>query len=428
MKNPRSNTILRAQPALNRRYHDVTAIEAAVEEILQESRPQYFDKYCWVRATILVFNDVGTPNETILSRKGFPETFGTYSVYRTQIRSLSQSQGYMQRVSTSSDAYEAWRSLLGYVSSIRTAHPEAPQVFVIKHSVMVAIVSKEVTSEDGTKILVEAAGDSSKPALVFIHGFGLTGISFDPQFEDPRLNENLYLVRYDMRGHGRSGIPLEASAYESAKHAEDFKAVCDEFKLVKPNVLAWSLGGVNVVDVIEAYGADYLGNIIYCGGPLLTRVLHNNYIHPHLLSLIPDFLSNDADVVARAGPRYVESLVENPDKVFSYRDKLTIMGGLLSMPPTARIHLITRTQNSERWEKEIKSKKVIIIEGTKDRHTRADALVEEAKKWLGPFELRMLEDCGHSPSIERPHEVNGYILSFIQRNAEYCGPISRHNV
>ncbi|KAF7795621.1 hypothetical protein EIP86_006786 [Pleurotus ostreatoroseus] len=291
---------------------------------------------------------------------------------------------------------------------------------------MVALTQKLLHSADGTKIYAEAAGDPSKPALVFIHGLGLCTFAFDAQFEDPRLNQTLYLVRYDMRGHGQSGMPLEKAAYESARHAEDFKVVCGAFGLVKPSVLAWSLGaaitmgfkyvaGTVVVDVIEAYSADYLGSIIYCGGALLTRALHNDYIHPHLSSLVPEILSMDADVIAATAHKFVESIVEDVDNLFPHRDQVLWAGVYLSMLPTARVHLVTRTQNYGRWEKEIKGKQVLIIQGTHDRHARAEGLVETAKKWLGPFELKLLEGCGHSPVFERPKEVNGYIASFIQK-------------
>ena len=104
---------------------------------------------------------------------------------------------------------------------------------------MVHTESKYVHAADGTRIYADAAGDPRNPHIVFIHGMGIPSIAWDKQFEDPRLNENLYLVRYDTRGHGRSGSPLDAVAYESARQAEDFKAVCDGFNLVRPNVVAW---------------------------------------------------------------------------------------------------------------------------------------------------------------------------------------------
>lgn len=42
-----------------------------------------------------------------------------------------------------------------------------------------------------------------------------------------------------MRGHGRSDAPLVAEAYESIRYAEDFKAVMEEFGVVKPFVAGW---------------------------------------------------------------------------------------------------------------------------------------------------------------------------------------------
>ena len=96
-----------------------------------------------------------------------------------------------------------------------------------------------VTSGDGTKIWAEAAGNPSKPAVVFIHGFSCTALHFSKQFSDPKLLENLHLIRYDVRGHGRSDQPLEAKDYESLRHAEDFKAVIDTFGVEKPFVAGW---------------------------------------------------------------------------------------------------------------------------------------------------------------------------------------------
>lgn len=59
------------------------------------------------------------------------------------------------------------------------------------------------------------------------------------QFKDPRLYENFYLVRYDLRGHGRSAKSFDFKAYESIRYAEEFKTVCDAFGVKKPSVVTW---------------------------------------------------------------------------------------------------------------------------------------------------------------------------------------------
>jgi len=117
--------------------------------------------------------------------------------------------------------------------------------------------SKFVTSEDGTKIWTDAAGDPSKPSIVFIPGASSSSLIFDKQFQDPELTQNLRLVlhpsfihsevfadtdikvRYDVRGQGLSDQPLDPSAWASSKFAEDFKAVVEAYGLKKPFIAAW---------------------------------------------------------------------------------------------------------------------------------------------------------------------------------------------
>jgi len=55
-------------------------------------------------------------------------------------------------------------------------------------------LGKFVQSKDGTRIWTQAAGNPTKPAIVFIPGFSCTALAFEKQFDDPELLENLYLV------------------------------------------------------------------------------------------------------------------------------------------------------------------------------------------------------------------------------------------
>ncbi len=111
-------------------------------------------------------------------------------------------------------------------------------------------------SADGTKIYADATGDFTKPAIVFIHGVSLSSVVWNDIFHDPKWTDLFYLVgtsvcflatvlticwqvRYDTRGHGRSGMPTSPSAWESKRLAEDFDAVVEGFNLRRPFVLGW---------------------------------------------------------------------------------------------------------------------------------------------------------------------------------------------
>jgi pimeloyl-ACP methyl ester carboxylesterase len=53
-------------------------------------------------------------------------------------------------------------------------------------------------------------------------------------------------IRYDLRGHGRSGKPEVPEAHTGKRYAEDFAAVCMAFGLVKPVFAGWSWGGESI--------------------------------------------------------------------------------------------------------------------------------------------------------------------------------------
>ncbi|KAF7341617.1 putative oxidoreductase ephD [Mycena sanguinolenta] len=123
-----------------------------------------------------------------------------------------------------------------------------------------------LTSADGTKIFAEARGNPAKPAIVFIHGFGIGAMAFDDIFNDPLWLARAYLVRYDTRGHGRSDKPTTAAAWVSQRLAEDFDAVVQSYNLVKPFVLGWSFGGSQIADVLSFHPQSYISGIIYDAG------------------------------------------------------------------------------------------------------------------------------------------------------------------
>ncbi|KAK7045135.1 putative oxidoreductase ephD [Favolaschia claudopus] len=110
-----------------------------------------------------------------------------------------------------------------------------------------------VTSQDGTRIFAEARGDASKPPVVFIHGFGLGATAFDEIFNDPIWVSQVYMIRYDTRGHGRSDKPTDAASWASERLAQDFDAVAQSYQLSR----------THIADILSFHPADYLSGIIY---------------------------------------------------------------------------------------------------------------------------------------------------------------------
>ncbi|KAI0076344.1 alpha/beta-hydrolase [Panus rudis PR-1116 ss-1] len=272
-----------------------------------------------------------------------------------------------------------------------------------------------LTSKDGTKIWADASGDPSKPHVVFIHGLACTALAFEKQFSDPNLLNNLYMVRYELRGHGRSDQPSNAEAYESIRYAEDYRTVCEAYNLKKPFICGWSYGALIPVDVIDAYGADDIAGIIYAGGPMLTRYLHSQYIHPTIASLIPALLDPSPDALPTGARLFVESCVENPEETLPFDTKIKWIGGTLMQTPTARTHTVMRGQNTKRWEEEIKNIPALLIQGEADRHSQTEKLIPVAHQWVPKLDVVVLKGVGHAPAFENAVDTNRALLEFVQR-------------
>nr|GAT49062.1 predicted protein [Mycena chlorophos] len=158
---------------------------------------------------------------------------------------------------------------------------------------------KECVSSDGTRIYASATGNAQGQSIIFVHGFALSGIVFDNLFEDERMLQNFHLVRYDMRGYGRSGKPKEASAYTSALFAADFAAVMKEFSLSKPVLVGWSAGASIIADICTHISPCPLSGVITISGAVCPATAPKTFL-PKLLGFFEAFMSHDATTALTA--------------------------------------------------------------------------------------------------------------------------------
>ncbi|KAI0663789.1 alpha/beta-hydrolase [Cubamyces menziesii] len=269
-----------------------------------------------------------------------------------------------------------------------------------------------LTSPDGTRIWAASNGNTSKPAIVFVHGLSCTALGWDRQFADAGLQRAFHLVRYEMRGHARSGKPLDEDGYTSRKIADDFKTVCEAFGVVKPFLCGWSLGAAIVVDVVTAFGPDYLSGIVYVGGPIVALHYLPQFRHPVMNELFPIITSLTSDDLSDGGERFVDSCVARP---LSFEEKLSFMGGFLMQPRAARYWSIKRNQDHTVWEATARPLPVIIIQGEEDQHCLYDVMIDIALRVYDEVEVTMMPDIGHSPHIENPEQTNRTIEAWVTK-------------
>src|SRR6185436_6504998 len=93
---------------------------------------------------------------------------------------------------------------------------------------------------NGCPIHVEVEGPENKPVLMLSNSLGTTLNMWDPQVA--ALTQHFRLVRYDRRGHGKSGVP--AGPYNMEMLGRDALSVLDTAKVEKTNWCGLSMGGM----------------------------------------------------------------------------------------------------------------------------------------------------------------------------------------
>ncbi|CAE7823824.1 menH [Symbiodinium sp. CCMP2592] len=94
-------------------------------------------------------------------------------------------------------------------------------------------------TRDGVKIYYEDSGGSG-PVLFMTHGFSGTGETWDAQLE---LSNEFRIIRWDMRGHGRSDSPDAAELYSKQHQLQDMESVLDDCGVASATFVGHSMGG-----------------------------------------------------------------------------------------------------------------------------------------------------------------------------------------
>ncbi len=97
-----------------------------------------------------------------------------------------------------------------------------------------------VIDSHGCPIDVEITGPADAPVLMLSSSLGTTKHMWDPQMD--AFAKTYRVVRYDKRGHGKSGVPK--GPYSMEMLGRDAIAIMDGLKIEKANWLGLSMGGM----------------------------------------------------------------------------------------------------------------------------------------------------------------------------------------
>jgi 3-oxoadipate enol-lactonase len=97
-----------------------------------------------------------------------------------------------------------------------------------------------ITTDDGCPIYVEITGREDAPTLMLSNSLGTNLHMWDDQADV--FAKHFRLIRYDRRGHGKSGVPK--GPYTMERFGCDVICVLDALKIAKTNWCGLSMGGM----------------------------------------------------------------------------------------------------------------------------------------------------------------------------------------
>jgi 3-oxoadipate enol-lactonase len=255
-------------------------------------------------------------------------------------------------------------------------------------------------SVNGTRLYYETAG-SGQP-LVLVHGFGLDRRMWDKQFLD--FARRWRVVRYDLRGFGRSAWPVVGESY---RHSDDLAALLDQLGIAQAALVGLSLGGLIALNTTLQYpdrvSALVLVDTIVSGRPMsaawnddyraVRSQAHTGSVEAGKLAWLNLGLFAPARAHPQAGPLLRQMVVDWSGWQFANRD-----------PENTLIAAVDRLG-------EVRAPALVLV----GEHDQPDflAIADELKAGLPLARRVVVPGAGHLLPMEAPGEFNALVEAFL---------------
>jgi non-heme chloroperoxidase len=267
-------------------------------------------------------------------------------------------------------------------------------------------VSRIVTSSDGCRLYAEAAGNRDNPAILFIHGIGVSSAWWRRQFD--HLSDLFYCVCFDLRGHGASEKPSDAAAYRDSKRwADDVAAIIDAFELSKPLVCAWSYRGDVLCNYLRHYGQENLSGLVLIDtGLLLDKNPGGQLLQEGCWEPINKLFSPDVTTYRQGVEASYRLLTSSP---VEQRDEADFLGVSFLVAPSTWQAILSREVDHTGVFQSV-SLPALILYGRQDKICTPFAS-EQLLRVIPRAEVSYYS-CGHAPFYEEAERFNVELAQF----------------
>jgi len=246
----------------------------------------------------------------------------------------------------------------------------------------------------------------SGPAVVLIHGHAADRRLWERQA--PALARAGYrALCYDVRGHGRSSIPLSGYTWED--YSADLKALLDQLAVARAHVVGLSMGG----GIALQFAVEHPGRVLSLA--LIDSALPGFGYSEEMESAIEEL----RDAVRREGVRQAFERVWLAQPMFDgvrrFPERFARFREMALSYPAADYLEDTEYAPPERQlvERlgEVSAPTLVMVGelDIPDFQLIADILAEN----IPGAEKQVVPDAGHLPPMEQPEQVNRLLVDFL---------------
>lgn len=256
---------------------------------------------------------------------------------------------------------------------------------------------RTVVASDGTRLhVIEAGPVSAGPSILFVPGWTMPAWIFAPQLQ--AFSRRYHVVAFDPRGQGASDVP--ASGYEPGRRGRDIAEVVATLPPGRIVVVAWSLGVLDTLAYVHAYGDTRLAGLVLVDNsvgeepaPTPARPAKPTAPLPH----------------AEKMSRFVRGMFNRPQPP-DYLDRLT--QATLRTPEAAGRQLLAYPVPRSYWKEAVYATDRPVLYAVRPRWAGQAANLAQ---YRANTETEIFRDAGHALFVDEPARFNALVDSFIRR-------------
>lgn len=245
--------------------------------------------------------------------------------------------------------------------------------------------------------------DGDGPVVALAHGFGGSARNFGPQAR--ALRDRWRVVRWDARGHARSGAPDDLTAYAPDLVVDDLRRVLDQVGADAAVVGGLSMGAATALGFALAHPGRVRGLVLASYPDVATGGLSR--------VALPFADAIERDGLEAAGAAFAWG----PTSGLDARGAALVRQGFLEHPPHGLVHTLrgvlagTRSLDALAPHLPAVRRPALLIAGERDAvalgaSRRLAALLPHAR-------LVVVPAAGHVVNLERPAQFNAALREFL---------------